>query len=69
MDKEWINVKDRLPEDWERAITCDAHGNMHVKTHHHFYACPFGISPKDPRYYVVKWWHPLPEPPEGRVAE
>ena len=60
----WIPVTERLPEDHVSVLTCDGIGNVHIFSHYHGFAFPFGIKPTDPRYYMVKWWMPLPEPPK-----
>ena len=61
----WIPVTERLPEDYEQVLTCDENGNIHIFAHLRHFEYPFGIRPNDPRYYMVKWWMPLPEPPES----
>lgn len=61
----WIPVTERLPEDYEPVLTCDDHENIHIMTHTKIYKYPFGISPMHPRYFMPKWWMPLPEPPES----
>ena len=60
----WIPVTERLPEDHVSVLTCDGIGNVHIFSHYHGFAFPFGIKPTDSRYYMVKWWMPLPEPPK-----
>ena len=60
----WIPVTERLPEDYELVLTCDDHQNIHMMSHTKKYKYPFGISPDHPRYFMVKYWMPLPEPPE-----
>ena len=64
----WIPVEERLPEDYERVLTCDGKGNIHIFAHLRHFEYPFGIRPNDPRYYMVKWWMPLPEPPKDGKA-
>ncbi|WP_407453541.1 DUF551 domain-containing protein [Methanobrevibacter sp.] len=58
---EWIPVSERLPKDFEKALTCDEHGNMHVMMHHHTFEVPFGIYESDARYYRPIAWMPLPK--------
>lgn len=60
----WISVKDRLPEDYEKVLTCDAKGNIHIFFHFHQFVYPFGIDASDERYYEVTHWMPLPQPPK-----
>ena len=62
--RKWIPVRERLPEDYERVLTCDERGNIHIFPHLRHFKYPFGIRPEDPRYFMPKWWMPLPEPPE-----
>ena len=62
--QEWISVKDRLPEDYIKVLTCDARDNVHIFYHFHQYESPFGIDASDQRYYEVTHWMPLPEPPK-----
>ena len=59
----WIPVTERLPDDYQLVLTCDGHKNIHMMAHTKKYKYPFGISPEHPRYYMVKYWMPLPEPP------
>ena len=61
----WIPVIERLPDEYERVLTCDELGNIHIMYHTKIYAYPFNISPTHPRYFMPKWWMPLPEPPES----
>lgn len=56
----WIPVTERLPEDYEKVLTCDHKGNIHVMGHHHDFIAPFGITSHDPRYFPVTHWMPLP---------
>ena len=60
----WISVAERLPEDHELVLTCDDRQNIHMMSHTKKYKYPFGISPNNPRYFMVKYWMPLPEPPK-----
>ena len=60
----WISVKERLPEDYEKVLTCDHKGNIHVMAHHHDFIAPFGITKHDFRYFPVTHWMPLPSLPE-----
>lgn len=60
----WIPVTERLPEDYEQVLTCDENGNIHIFAHLRHFEYPFGIRPEDPRYFMPKWWMPLPEPPK-----
>jgi hypothetical protein len=61
----WISVKERLPEDYVKVLTCDVRGNMHVMTHYHGYKKPFCIERNNARYFMVRYWMPLPEPPQN----
>lgn len=61
---QWIPVTERLPEDSVQVLTCDDKGNIHIFSHYHLFENPFAINPTNPRYYMVKWWMPLPEPPK-----
>ena len=60
----WIPVTERLPEDYEQVLTCDGRGNIHMFSHNRLFQYPFGIKPENPRYFMPKWWMPLPQPPE-----
>ena len=60
----WIPVAERLPEPYEKVLTCDAHGNIHMFDHVPQYKHPFNIGPNHPRFYMVKYWMQLPAPPE-----
>ena len=62
--RKWIPVTERLPEDYEQVLTCDERGNIHIFPHFRHFRYPFGIRPEDPRYFMPKWWMPLPQPPE-----
>lgn len=64
----WIPVTERLPEDYEQVLTCDENGNIHIFAHLRHFEYPFGIRPNDSRYYMPKWWMPLPKPPESGEA-
>ena len=64
---DWIPVTERLPEDYEQVLTCDERGNIHLFRHLRQFIYPFGIRPEDPRYFMPKWWMPLPQPPESEV--
>lgn len=61
----WISVKDRLPEDMVKALTCDTKGNIHTMWHCIDFAHPFNVSPNDLRYYPVTHWMHIPQPPKG----
>ena len=61
----WIPVTERLPEDYERVLTCDERGNIHIFQHLRHFKYPFGIRPEDSRYFMPKWWMPLPQSPES----
>lgn len=61
----WIPVTERLPEDYGQVLTCDERGNIHLFRHLRQFIYPFGIRPEDPRYFMPKWWMPLPQPPES----
>lgn len=61
---EWISVKDRLPEDSHRVLTCDHRGNINIMFHYDYYKKPFGIDKNHKVYFPVKYWMPLPEPPK-----
>ena len=63
----WIPVTERLPEDYEQVLTCDERGNIHMFSHNRLFKYPFGIKPENPRYFMPKWWMPLPEPPEEKI--
>lgn len=60
----WIPVAEKLPEDYELVLTCDDRQNIHMMSQTKKYKYPFGISPVPPRYFMVKYWMPLPEPPK-----
>ena len=60
----WIPVTERLPEDHVPVLTCDSKGNIHIFSHYHLFTNPFGIKPTNSKYFMVKWWMPLPEPPK-----
>lgn len=60
----WIPVTERLPEDYEMVLTCDEKENIHIFCNTKKYNYPFGIRPENPRFYMPKWWMPLPEPPK-----
>ena len=62
---EWIPCSERLPEDFEKVLTCDELGNMHVMGHHKIFEYPFGIHPNDSRYYTPIAWMPLPDAYKG----
>lgn len=64
---EWIPVEERLPKWGERALTCDAKGNIHIMTELKIPGKPFGVGENHPRFFPVVAWMPLPEPyrPEG----
>ena len=61
----WIPVTERLPEDYDPVLTCDERGNIHIFRHLRHFEYPFGIKPENTRYYMPKWWMPLPQPPES----
>lgn len=63
--RRWIPVTERLPENYELVLTCDERGNIHIFPHLRHFKYPFGIRPEDPRFFMPKWWMPLPEPPES----
>lgn len=53
---ECIPVEKELPNDFERVLTCDECGNIHIMWHHHSYGCPFNIPHNHPNFYpVIKW--------------
>ena len=60
----WISVKDKLPEDYKKVLTCDHKGNIHVMFHYSGFQDPFGISKNDSRYHPVTHWMPLPSLPK-----
>ena len=62
---EWISVKDMLPDDFTYVLTCDCRGNINIMYHHHTFNKPFGIDRHNPRYYMVRYWCPLPKPPKS----
>lgn len=64
----WIPVTERLPEDYEQVLTCDERGNIHIFPHLRHFKYPFGIRPEDPRFFMPKWWMPLPQPPKDGEA-
>lgn len=53
---EWVSVKDKLPNDNERYLTCDEDGFIAV-----FYFFPFDRTFANDD---VTYWMPLPEPPK-----
>jgi hypothetical protein len=59
---EWIPCSERLPEDFEKVLTCDKYGNRHVMAHFHLFEVPFSIYQNDTRYHQPVAWMPLPEP-------
>lgn len=61
----WIPVTERLPKGYEQVLTCDERGNIHLFRHLRQFIYPFGIKPENPRYFMPKWWMPLPQPPES----
>lgn len=61
---QWVPVTEMLPEDYEQVLTCDEHGNIHIMVHTKEYKFPFGINPEHSRYFMPKWWMPLPEVPK-----
>lgn len=63
----WIPVTEALPEDYEMVLTCDEKGNIHIFCNTKKYNYPFGIRPENPRFYMPKWWMPLPEPPKEEI--
>lgn len=65
----WIPVTEWLPEEYEQVLTCDEHENIHIMSHTKRYKYPFGINPEHPRYFMPKWWMPLPEPPKAEEGE
>lgn len=64
-EPKWIPVTERLPEDYEQVLTCDERGNIHIFPHLRHFKYPFGIRPENPRYFMPKWWMPLPKAPES----
>lgn len=65
---EWIDVKDRLPEEGERVLTLSNFGHVHDRTlkryfNGEYYFTPDGMKPgKD-----ILYWMPFPEPPKKEV--
>ena len=59
---DWIPCSERLPEDFEKVLTCDEIGNRHIMEHHHDFKYPFNIFPNHPHFFQVVAWQPLPEP-------
>ena len=68
-DKDWISVKDRLPDDKERYLICTEGGRDEIA-----YYQPIGdkFSDYEPfwqgrscRFTSVTHWQSLPEPPKG----
>ena len=63
----WIDVKDRLPENDGYYLTCDHKGNIHVFYHHPSYVAndsntAFGICKNHPQFYQPIAWMELPKP-------
>lgn len=66
---EWIPVEERLPKWGERALTCDAKGNIHIMTELKIPGKPFGVGENHPRFFPVVAWMPLPEPYRPELDE
>lgn len=74
---DWISVDERMPDYYpdesgvmtRPVLTCDDHGNMHIMQHHYLSEYPFGVSPDDRKFYPVKYWMPLPEPPIKKAPD
>lgn len=64
LQKRWVSVEERLPEEWVYVLTCDRCGNIHIMQHSKLMKFPFGIGPSHPRYHAVTHWMPLPMLPE-----
>lgn len=61
----WISVKDRLPELDEKVLTYDKWGHMRDRVYRAYgngkpYFTPDGLEAGTD----IKYWMPLPEPPE-----
>lgn len=61
--RRWIQVTERMPDDYVPVLTCDDRGNIHIFEHCSSYTHPFNIGPYHPRFYPVMFWMELPEPP------
>lgn len=64
---EWIPCSERLPEDFERVLTCDTEGYIRFMDHHHSFEYPFDICPNHPHFFQVIAWMPQPQPYREKV--
>jgi hypothetical protein len=63
---DWINVKDRLPENLNDVIACDVRGNVFSAYYFSLtYEWQYAFTTAEPCEYEITHWRPLPEPPES----
>ena len=64
--KDWISVKDRLPEDFKTVLAFCKDGRMFVGRHTSWDRWEIWTAMKSTRIVsmTVTHWQPLPEPPE-----
>ena len=63
--REWISVKDRLPEHGKNVLTLDSMGNYFIGS----FTPDTGWNEQECEWNPVKWWMPLPEPPKEGESE
>lgn len=67
--KDWISVKERMPNELDNVLTYSPNGNTHIRINY-IYGGSFIFS-GSPEFGEVTYWMPLPMPPavpEGRCC-
>ena len=64
-EREWISVKDKLPDDVKDVIVCDEFGLVYPAYYYTFDGCWMYSFAAERCEHKITHWMPLPTPPES----